>query len=240
MYFLVNNTDDDIQAEITLRNAHGRAVLWNIENGRRTDLVSAEDESGSRIKLDMAAGGAVFVEFDTTREALVVAPQEPVFIGSIAGKWRFMVDPAHQTENPTGYDLGVPDRIYGGIETELMDWTALGMPNFSGCAEYQKEIPLNRDVSNLIIDLGEVRYMASVSFDGGAPIKRFWPPFRFSVGSVAAGIHTLHVRVGNLMVNQLQNHVTDSGTRKFHQWAPKSEHFKSGMFGPVVMYEGGQ
>lgn len=53
--------------------------------------------------------------------------------------------------------------------------------------------------------------------------------------NAAAGQHTLRVRVGNLLINQLRP-IVQSGAGKWHEWNPQEKDYRSGLFGPVKVF----
>ena len=80
----------------------------------------------------------------------------------------------------------------------------------------------------------------SYEIDGGEEQSLFWGPYRAEFRNVPAGWHTLRVRVGNLLINQLRS-AAESGRGRWHRWAPSEEDYRSGLFGPVILeYEKGE
>ena len=127
-----------------------------------------------------------------------------------------------------------------GVESALCDWVQLGLEEFSGVVNYETAFELPARAGMLIVDLGEVRCMAKISIDGGEERSLFWGPYRAEFQNVAAGRHTLRVRVGNLLINRLKSAV-ESGRRRWHRWAPSEADYRSGLFGPVILeYEKGE
>lgn len=44
--------------------------------------------------------------------------------------WHISVDEKHQMDNPTGYAKNVAEHVQTGFESELADWTQLGLTDF--------------------------------------------------------------------------------------------------------------
>ena len=137
-------------------------------------------------------------------------------------------------QSSTGVPIIVPDRLYVGITDELRDWSDYGIPDFSGCVEYEKEFELAKN-ADIEIDLGEVCWMASAAIDDGEELSRFWGPYRFTFRNLALGRHILRVHVGNLMVNHLYRQVIDPKTLPWEHCKPKHEDYRSGLFGLVTI-----
>ena len=119
----------------------------------------------------------------------------PVEVG---GPWTLRF-PAH---------WGAPSQV---LLDRLISWTEHrdpGVRYFSGTAEYEKEfeIPagLLKQGQTLVLDLGQVKHLAEVTFNG-QDLGVWWkPPFAADVtGLVRTGKNALKVRVTNLWVNRL-------------------------------------
>ena len=233
-YWLANNHRKVQNCALRFPGQHGRAFLWDVESGERRAVPSADESDGSVVPLVFEASQGFFLEFDPELPVFTETPAP--FSGEITvtGDWRLRIDRDRQPR-PTGYDMGVPDALYAGITSPLMDWQDLGIPHFSGCMEYEKTFVLPCDTAVLEIDLGKVNYMAKVSLDGGQEAERLWGPYRFRFTDVPAGSLVLHVRVGNLMSNALAPHQWETEHGYWHAWDPKPETFRSGLFGPVVV-----
>lgn len=139
----------------------------------------------------------------------------------------------------------------GETKTEqLKSWTDFELPQlkyYSGSALYKKTFELSPEDLNgnrLIIDLGNVKEMASVKINGHA-LQVIWSaPFRFDLTPyLKAGINDLKVEVVNMWVNRLigdgklpdNERVTRTNINKFD--APDAEKYLrvSGLMGPVSL-----
>jgi hypothetical protein len=139
----------------------------------------------------------------------------------------------------------------GETKTEqLKSWTDFELPQlkyYSGSALYKKTFELSPEDLNgnrLIIDLGNVKEMASVKINGHA-LQVIWSaPFRFDLTPyLKVGINDLKVEVVNMWVNRLigdgklpdNERVTRTNINKFD--APDAEKYLrvSGLMGPVSL-----
>ena len=240
VYWLCNNDTAPHEGLLRLNGAHGRAVRWNLEDGTRRDVVSHDSEAGALVPLKMAAGEGFFLEFDTERAPMTQEKEKPTRLPvELQPLWRVYVDEARQCR-PTGFEKPIPELMKRGVESALCDWAQLGLGEFSGVVSYETAFELPARAGMLAVDLGEVRCMAKISIDGGEERSLFWGPYRAEFQNVAAGRHTLRVRVGNLLINRLKSAV-ESGRGRWHRWAPSEADYRSGLFGPVILeYEKGE
>lgn len=234
-YWLSNNSLSKRRAALFLPDAHGLAHIYEPEYGSTRAVPTEDLADGSRVVLEFEEGEGFFLSFDPEQTALKHAPPEPGRVTTtLTGKWKILIDPERQMQSSTGVPIVVPDNMYIGITDELRDWSEYGIPDFSGCVEYEKEFVLD-EASDVSVDLGEVCWMASVSVDGSEEVSRFWGPYRFTFRNLAPGTHILHVHVGNLIVNHLYRQVIDPETVIWEHCKPKPEDYRSGLFGPVTI-----
>lgn len=144
------------------------------------------------------------------------------------------------------------DPKWGGpatVKTEkLKSWTEFedpGIKYYSGTATYSKSFRLTRRELNqnrLILDLGNVKEMASVKINGHQMQVMWCAPFRFDISPfVKSGINDLEVEVVNLWPNRLigdgklppEKRLTKTNINKFN--SPDAEKLLriSGLMGPV-------
>lgn len=133
---------------------------------------------------------------------------------------------------------------------ELKSWTEFDLPRlkyYSGTAVYHKTFDLSPEDLNgnrSILDLGNVKEMASVIING-QKLQVIWSaPFRFDLTSyLKPGTNNLEVEVVNMWANRLigdgklpeKERVTKTNINKFD--APDAERYLhvSGMMGPVKL-----
>lgn len=144
------------------------------------------------------------------------------------------------------------DPVWGApvdIKTNrLKSWTEFeetGIKYFSGTAIYRKSFgltPDNLENSRLILDLGNVKEMASVKINGHQMQVMWCAPFQFDITSfVKSGTNDLEVEVVNMWVNRLigdgklpaGQRLTKTNVNKFN--APDADKYLriSGLMGPV-------
>ncbi|WP_322154237.1 hypothetical protein [Paratractidigestivibacter sp.] len=114
-----------------------------------------------------------------------------------------------------------------GSAAELAELSDLTSDTFRGQAGefvYTAQLDLAEDAAAATLDLGDVYEVAEVALDGRPLGLRVCPPYRFDAGELAAGAHTLEVRVINTL---------DHAVRDMFALTEPSE--PSGLLGPVAL-----
>lgn len=135
---------------------------------------------------------------------------------------------------------------------QLKSWTEFDLPRlkyYSGKAMYSKTFELSSDELNgnrLMLDLGNVKEMASVKINGKELQVMWSAPFRFDLTPyLKVGTNNLKVEVVNMWVNRLigdgklpeSERVTKTNINKFN--GPDAEQYLrlSGLMGPVKLMQ---
>ena len=143
------------------------------------------------------------------------------------------------------YEVGATDfevkRCSGEAKpVALGDWRGVLGDTFSGKALYRVEFASEAD-GEALLDLGEVKWCASVRLNGVDAGARFLGPFRWPV-TLKKGKNVLEVTVANLLANQLGvDAIRDrilrdfqpNGTYERHQRPFDKLNHESGLFGLV-------
>jgi hypothetical protein len=156
-----------------------------------------------------------------------------------------------QIELSGSWDIAFFSDLPSGVRTsQLKSWTEFteqGIKYYSGKAKYHKTFDLSKkDLTGnrLIIDLGNVKEMASIKING-QKLQVIWSaPFRFDLTSyLKTGTNELEVEVVNMWVNRLigdgklpkDQRITKTNINKFD--APDAEKYLrvSGLMGPVKL-----
>lgn len=236
-YFLANNTGERQKCTMKFKNEKGRVYKWDLETGEKRAIPSSNCEIGSLIEYEFGISEGFFVEF-VPEETPATLEKEILNEITISGKWNIRFDENNQPKESTGYILPVPENIKKGITSELKEWSELGLGEFSGNIEYEKEFELPKNTEYLTVTLDDVKYMAEVSIDSGKYAKRLWSPYTYCFeGDFSKGKHTIHISVGNTMINLLNPHRMDNGKDAWPTCNPTEDDFKSGLLGEVkVLY----
>jgi hypothetical protein len=175
----------------------------------------------------------VFGDRIPTAQPLPGLVEDGAVLQSVAGDWSVRFTP----------NRGAPDHQ---VFPRLISWTEdsdPGVRHYSGTAAYEKDLnigtlPQNRRV---ILDLGQVNVIATISVNG-RPIATVWqPPYAADItDAVHSGSNHLEVKVANLWVNRLiadsglpvEQRITWTTINPFH---PDGGLLPSGLVGPVVL-----
>ena len=196
LYFVSNQASRAVRGRLTLR-ARGRTVeLWRADDATITTVTWEPEEQRTGIPLGLDAVDAVFVVLRGTPVASSDsgASARIATLAEIASGWRVEFD-----QNPGQV-----------MPTVLRSWHESPDPSvkyFSGTATYRSHIdvpPAWLGQGRLLLDLGEVYEVASVSVNG-RPAGGVWkPPYRLDVSNLLVrGRNVLEITVANLWVNRL-------------------------------------
>jgi hypothetical protein len=191
-YFLVNSSGKAIDAPVKLSRPHQSAVLLDPMSGR-----SGVALRGEGIRLVLAPGESRIVRTFSNKQATGPLWLDPEPSGDpipLTGTWqvRFL---------DGGPALPPP------FETPtLASWTTQAgdaYRNFSGTAVYRLEFDA-KDLTNALLDLGEISHTAKVRLNG-KPAGTCWaPPHRLPLlGLLEKGKNVLEVEVTNLAANRI-------------------------------------
>ncbi|MEN6324357.1 MAG: glycosylhydrolase-like jelly roll fold domain-containing protein, partial [Proteiniphilum sp.] len=117
----------------------------------------------------------------------------------------------------------------------LKSWYEYGLQQFTGYIDYETDINMKKNGSDISIDLGKVKYMAEVLVNGKSVGARLWPPYIFDLSKeLKPGDNTIRVRVGNLMIGNMWIQ-EDMGKLRTWGWQglPGFDKFDAGLLGPV-------
>lgn len=229
-YWLSNDTDNMQKCEILLEGQEGRIVKWNLENGERENIQSRKETQGLVFSYEFAVAEGFFIEIIPEKPDFATKISKETEMVELDGKWHIYYDEKCQPVS-TGYEQKLPENLKQGIESELKSWDALGAGEFSGFLEYEKEFILESDVEKIEITLEDVRYFVTASIDDEVEKRRIWAPYHFAFeGDFKAGVHKLHLHVGNTLINHLNPHRFDEEKDYWPVCNPKASDFVSGLF----------
>jgi len=148
---------------------------------------------------------------------------------------------------------GAPEMLEGGLQSAetpsdfpLQPLEEMGLSEFSGEVRYKLcvEVPEKYVDEELLLDLGEVGFVAAAWLNGQALGRRAWPPYRFDITDLAhAGTNDLTVQVTNTLANQaVREEVVQMAKDRgwFNSYYERAlpwmrESLRSGLIGPVTV-----
>jgi hypothetical protein len=156
---------------------------------------------------------------------------------TLDGKWDIHFDPK----------WGGPDHVQ---TDSLKSWTRFednGIKYYSGTAVYSKAFTVNQtnlSGTEVVLDLGNVLEMASVTINGNKMAVRWSAPFKFDITPfVKQGDNKLEVEVTNLWPNRLigdsklpeDKRFTKTNVKKYDTTDSEKLLRESGLLGPVTL-----
>jgi hypothetical protein len=92
------------------------------------------------------------------------------------------------------------DAEFGAISV-LSGWEMQGFADFSGTGIYRLTLEIG-DEAEWILELPEVSTVVAARLDGRQIDRRGWRPYRFALGRLMPGVHSLELRVANTAANR--------------------------------------
>ena len=243
IYFVSNKTDRPLGATCTFRVTGRTPELWMPDTGAIRRCKAWEPVGrGTKVDLSLAPYDSAFVVFrDGAKEKGAAGEQTVATTHAIAGPWH--------VHFPEGW--GAPA---SKVFPELISWTEdsdEGIKYFSGVATYRNQFdaPAGQPDRNtrLLLDLGQVRFIAEV-FMNGRSVGTIWkPPFRVDITDVIKpGRNELAVEVANTWSNRLVGDARTEGrdfcrtniARSLTWQVPWKETplLASGLLGPTTLH----
>ncbi len=205
--------------------ARGGVTRWNAMDGSITPVAAKASAAGTQLALPLGAGESALLVIDPATPAQAVAA--PVVVQRItlpASGWTFSAA-GHSGRQAFSRTIAT---------MALGDWRSIdGLESFSGTGTYRRRMQvepgwLAAGKQRIILDLGAVHDMASVSVNGRALQPAITAPFRVDItDAVRAGANDLEITVANTP----QNAMIDPQRAGYKLLKPVA----AGLVGPVTM-----
>jgi len=192
IYFVTNRTQRTLAGDAVFRVAGMQPQRWDAESGQIEDLAFRTAGGRTFVPLELAPLRSALVVFRRTASVTERRMPKPVetVVTTIASPWRVRFDAPEELTLPT-----------------LVSWTERPEPDiryFSGTATYSTSFDLGAQRGRVVLDLGDVRELATVSVNGKAVGTLWRPPFRVDVtNTLRRGRNQISIAVTNLWVNRL-------------------------------------
>lgn len=238
-YFVANSADSPEKLACKFRITGKQPELWDPVTGEMRDATAFKQENGQTlVPLEFDPSGSVFVVFRKPIDSKVAgttASNYPTMelLGNIDGSWSVTFDPK-----------------WGGPAEQvtfdsLADWRTRpeeGIKYYSGTAIYTKKFDMPAGIpagQRLMLDLGEVREMASVKLNGHDLGILWMHPARVDITTAVKPTgNELEIKVVNLWPNRIigdtflppEQRFTKTNMQSFNKNSPL---LPSGLLGPV-------
>ena len=226
LYFFFNESDREfnLMARVPGR---GAPEFWDAETGRIAPAACTRKGGELRVQLAMQPFGSRFLVIAPGARSRPAASRAPGGAMLLAGEWAVDVD-SHL------------------FNTTLKSWSKLGLPGYSGSGTYRKvfRIPPGANGKQVLLNLGAVRYSATLKVNGRDLGARAWPPFEWNItAALRPGENTLEIEVRNTAANELAGNPARVAEIEGKGWLVNSyyriyskfdaEMVPSGLAGPV-------
>lgn len=201
IYFVADRTGYGSYSVCTFRVNNRVPCLWLPDTGEvRACRYGTRDDGTTSVGLRLPPYGSVFVVFrdEDNPPTLIESRPGPEEGREVNGPWDVRFAPG----------WGAPA---SKTFPKLVSWTDVddeGVRYFSGIASYHNTFDVNADQmepgKRIVLDLGEVRFIAEVYVNGQSQGIVWKPPFQVDVtDAVKAGTNQLVVEVANTWSNRL-------------------------------------
>ena len=234
LYFIVNETAWPISEVGIAFDEKGPVVQADAESGR----FLATDAKDGALAWSFPPYGSVLFVVGGQADGPFPAPfvEEPE--RTVDSDWTLRPLVRHSA-GATDFEVTRLDESVRAVE--LGDWRAQLGRTFSGRAVYTTTFTSEEEAEKWL-DLGEVKWVASVKLNGKEVGTKFFGPYRWRV-NLRKGENILEVTVANMLCNALSDEVRDRIARDFpprsgydiRQAVFDREHHESGLFGPVTL-----
>lgn len=234
IYFVDNRSDQPANVTASFRIVGRKPELWRADTGsiQRASFNIAGDKTS--VPLQLEPWGTVFVVFQTpTKVTHFTAPvRRESVLETLSGPWTVSFPPR----------WGAPESI---TLPSLISWTdssETGVKYFSGTGTYTRtvQIPASalRSGSRVLLDLGEVKNLASITVNGTAMGVVWHTPFRLDITrALKSGSNIITVAVTNAWVNRMIGDLQPGATQytftDVKPYRANSPLLPSGLLGPV-------
>ena len=185
IFFFFNETDRELRLKARVRGS-GAPEIWDAATGDVTAVPGWTRDAGYvRIDLELQPYESRFVLLGGTAPPLAAPARATEHTTAVDGEWSLTLDGRT-------------------MSTGLRTWSELGSPGYSGAATYTKSIRVPAGASEVLLDLGEVRYSARVRVNARDCGARAWRPFRWNItAAVTPGDNRVEIEVLNTAANEL-------------------------------------
>lgn len=199
IYFVANIADASGQASCSFPVSGLQPELWDPVWGTMIDIDGAEQSNGhTSFDLEFAPAQSFFVIFRRPTKTMSAAAHRPGLsvVAELSGSWNLRFDPR----------FGGPANVEFSSLEDWSEHAVKGIKYYSGTAVYTKSIhlPTIDKTKQLWLDLGSVRYIATVTVNGKKLGVVWTSPWRIDIsGATVVGENLIEIAVANTWANRL-------------------------------------
>jgi hypothetical protein len=238
IYFLTNQSGKDIEVNPSFRVEGLKPQLWDAVTGEIKELSDYKVADGrTSIPLKMEVDRSWFVVFSNASNDFVgkaIVENTPTYqiAQTIDATWN--ID--FENKNIAPETITTTDLVdWSKSENDLLKYYS-GKANYTTTFSYQ-----NSDAKDILIDLGEVGVMATVTLNGKEVGTTWMAPYRLNISdALQNGENKLEIKVVNVWRNRLTGDKTLPEAQRttsvlVDNITPEEELIASGLIGPVTI-----
>ena len=244
VYFVTLPNEKAVSFELAFRVSGKRPEIWNPETGRDWLPVAWHEKGGrTTVRLDFDPFGSAFVVFRDGQESSGSSHSKMFCVsGESNGADQIPLSLPWRVTFPIGWYFGT-DEAKTFEWPHLKDWTDDPDPDvkyFSGTAVYRLNVPSATASrrGRAILDLGDVKHIATVTVNGKTFPALWKPPYRVDItDAINHAPFSLEIRVTNLWPNRL---IGDDALESDAKYNLPTKRWKGGVLPsiPERVYEG--
>lgn len=200
-YFIVNNTANDYDETVVLRNSASEVLRMNPLTGKINSLFNFQQNNVTALRLQLRSGESIILKLSNIKETAIpyrdIQPAgEPINLQNNTWELQF-------TE-------GGPQRPAAKKMTGLQPWTAFTndstTQSFSGTGVYTTTFTIKNQAADYILQLEKLYESARVIINGKDAGLIWSLPYELKVGEyLKEGKNTISIEVRNLMANRIRD-----------------------------------
>jgi hypothetical protein len=200
-YFIVNNTANDFDETVVLRNTASTVLRMNPLSGQINSLLHHQQNNSTALRLQLKSGESTIIKLSNVKESAI--------------PYRY-IQPAGETINlqNNNWELqftdGGPQRPATKKMTGIQPWTAFTddstTQSFSGTGVYTTTFTIKNKAADYILQLEKLYESARVIINGKEAGLIWSLPYELKVGEfLKEGNNTISIEVRNLMANRIRD-----------------------------------
>lgn len=200
-YFIVNNTANDFDETVVLRNTASTVLRMDPLNGQINSLFHHQQNNVTAVRLQLKSGESTIIKLSNVKETAIpyryTQPAgEPISLQ--ANNWEIQ------------FTEGGPQRPAAKKTTGIKPWTAIiddsTTQSFSGTGVYTTSFTIKNKAVDYLLQLDKLYESARVIINGKDAGLIWSLPYELKVGPyLKEGNNTIRIEVCNLMANRIRN-----------------------------------
>lgn len=200
-YFIVNNTANDFDETVVLRNSASTVLRMDPLNGQINSLFNHQQNNVTAVRLQLKSGESTIIKLSNVKETAI-----PYRYTQPAGEAISLQNNNWEIQ----FTEGGPQRAATKKTTGIKPWTAFTddstTQSFSGTGVYTTSFTIKNKSVDYLLQLNKLYESARVIINGKDAGLIWSLPYELKVGQyLKEGNNTIRIEVCNLMANRIRN-----------------------------------